>query len=117
MENVRGIGRDGANAGTIKGEEMSEYIDREAAIQALCKLCLANGNCGHTCRKILALEAIPAADVRPVVKGKWVNMGDFCSCSACSGTRLKEINTVYGKAIWIKYDFCPNCGAEMKEET
>ncbi len=47
--------------------------------------------------------------------GKWIDMGDFEQCSVCLGTRLKELQTFYGKAIWIKTDFCPNCGARMSE--
>lgn len=49
-------------------------------------------------------------------KGKWIDMGDFEQCSVCLGTRLKEVQTVYGKAIWIKTDYCPNCGADMRGE-
>ena len=47
-------------------------------------------------------------------KGKWIDMGDFEQCSVCLGTRLKEVQTVYGKAIWLKTDYCPNCGADMR---
>lgn len=46
---------------------MKEYIEREAAIRVLCGLCLADGKCGHTCKEITALEALPAADVQEVV--------------------------------------------------
>lgn len=49
-------------------------------------------------------------------KGKWIDMGDFEQCSACKGTHLKEVNTVYGKVIWIKSAYCPNCGADMRGE-
>lgn len=44
---------------------MSDYISRETAIQAICNQCEANGNCGHTCAIVCAIESIPAADVRP----------------------------------------------------
>ena len=47
-------------------------------------------------------------------RGEWIDMGDFEQCSACKGTHLKEFQTYYGKATWIKTDFCPNCGARMK---
>ena len=57
-----------------------------------------------------------AVDARPTEKGEWIDMGDFEQCSHCAGTHLKEIQTVYGKAIWIKSDFCPNCGTPMKGE-
>lgn len=58
-------------------------------------------------------------EIQPTIepkKGKWIDMGDFEQCSVCLGTRLKEVQTFYGKAIWIKTDFCPNCGADMRKE-
>lgn len=48
--------------------------------------------------------------------GKWIDMGDFEQCSVCKGTHLKEFQTYYGKATWIKTDFCPSCGADMRGE-
>lgn len=62
-----------------------------------------------------ALEAfneIPAADVRPVVRGKWVNYGDeyrpdikCCVCGQRKPILLGNFN----------FNFCPNCGADMRE--
>ena len=49
-------------------------------------------------------------------KGKWIDMADFEQCSCCKGTHLKEFQSYYGKATWIKTPFCPYCGARMKEE-
>lgn len=65
---------------------------------------------------VKALSALPSTDVQPVRHGKWIDMADFEQCSSCSGTRLKEMQTVYGKAIWIKTPYCPNCGARMDGE-
>ena len=58
-------------------------------------------------------EHIPAADVRPVVRGEWKkSYADhesfgvrpfFRYCSEC------HESTVY------TYNFCPNCGADMRE--
>ena len=45
--------------------------------------------------------------------GRWIDMGDFEQCSVCTGTHLKEMQTMYGKAIWIRTPYCPNCGARM----
>lgn len=57
-------------------------------------------------------------DDLPTIKehktGKWIDMGDFVQCSVCLGTRLKEVETVYGKAIWMKTTFCPSCGTRME---
>lgn len=57
-------------------------------------------------------------DVRPVVRGKWIDMGDFISCSSCNATHLKEFESDYGKAMRLdaRTNFCPNCGAKMDKE-
>ena len=58
---------------------MRDYIEREAAMAAACKaLCHPGVLCpDFKCAEVRdAFNAIPAADVRPVVRGKWLN--DFC---------------------------------------
>ena len=57
------------------------------------------------------INVLPSAQPRT---GEWIDMGDFERCSFCNGTHLKEIQTFYGKATWIKTPYCPNCGARMK---
>jgi len=58
----------------------------------------------------------PTADVKLVVRGEWINDGVWTDmyttdeypvykCSACE-------NTVMGTG----FDFCPNCGADMRGE-
>lgn len=73
------------------------------------------------------LEAIPAADVRPVVRGRWVAEKEDvewgCStvryrCSHCG--RLPHFDKESFK--FLLSEFCPKCGADMraqppKEET
>ena len=83
---------------------MAEYIEREAAIDA----CF-NGwnNNAHDCAE--NIRSIPAADVRPVRRGRWITrpymMGQTEYCSRCGEN--------YGR----KHNFCPNCGADMREES
>lgn len=96
---------------------MAEYIEREKAINAVFEA-FADGRSAY-----IALEAIPAADVRPVKRGKWIPP-KFpypwykASCSCCgyedpfSHGGCSEWNGVEWKAM----NFCPNCGAEMREE-
>lgn len=126
---------------TQKGNRMDDTISRQAAIKQAVKESQADGAYGYMDTKSIVdmLNALPSAqpeqiardiatiieneqDMRVILKnaeqpkrGKWIDMGDFEQCSACTGTHLKEVNTVYGKAIWIKTPFCPNCGAEMSE--
>lgn len=88
---------------------MTEYIEREAAIDAV--------DAGNLHRGIVdALQSviaeIPAADVKPVAKGKWINAYiqgvHHYRCTNCGE---------YIEAIWtanFDYNFCPNCGADMR---
>lgn len=92
---------------------MAEYIDREAAVASLCCDCSATGDCrpGERCVDYERLKSIPAADVKPVVHARWIGvaLGDM-RCSDCG-----EVYGVCG-GLMGDYNFCPNCGADMREE-
>ena len=79
---------------------MAEYIEREAAIDCLHFVCVPQ------CRQYAQeeIKKIPAADVRPVVRGKWVKNGWSIRCSVCG----------YDMPFATR-NFCPNCGAMMEE--
>ena len=89
---------------------MPEYIERDAALEAAKK-----SNLYFDIKPII--NSIPAADVRPVVRGHWTNHrtlftdGDWY-CSACG----KEITIYMGPDREDRYAYCPNCGADMREE-
>ena len=97
-----------------------EYIEREKAFDAVfAQFCASSDETEAALNAAIEeIRAIPAADVRPVVRGKWIDMGDFISCSMCNATRLKEFESDYGKAkrLDARTNFCPNCGADMREE-
>ena len=99
---------------------MSDYISREAAIEAVreelgCETC--NGsNVGIICafcnvgESILMIKNIPAADVEPVVHGRWEKSEyrGFVRCSVCKDAYIDE--------DWLssgKWGGCPNCRAKM----
>ena len=101
----------------------TDYISREAAIEALCCNCQDIGydedeeNCW--CMKKDRFNQIPAADVRPVVRGMYIGdydgyadgapVYDIWSCSVC-GCVFED---------WDEkptYNFCPACGADLREE-
>lgn len=64
--------------------------------------------------RILCKNAVPAADVREAKKGRWINQGaDSEICSAC-GSRF-YISALFAVGINDEPNFCPNCGADMKE--
>lgn len=93
---------------------MAEYIKREAAVKAVEKYGLTNGVVWgrHTGLAIcIASEIadIPAADVAPVVHGRWEPGNPICP--VCGGDKFKDLDA----DIWCDWlpDFCPNCGAKM----
>ena len=54
------------------------------------------------------------ADVRPVVRGKWIDQrADSERCSAC-GVRF-YISALFAVGGNNEPNFCPNCGARMEE--
>lgn len=88
---------------------MAEYIERESAKRAVdYAVELSNSEYDAACN---ALDGLPAADVAPVVHGRWVKhtrMHGFVYCSACKDVYLDE--------EWLrdgKWGYCPNCGAKM----
>lgn len=77
---------------------MAEYIKLSAAIEAA-KHAWAKG-----LEPSQYIEALPAADVAPVVHGRWVFGGDGCViCSRCNEEESNDNHRNY----------CPNCGAKM----
>ena len=55
------------------------------------------------------IEDAPAADVAPVVHGRWEPGNPICP--VCGGNKFKDLDA----DIWCDWqpDFCPNCGAKM----
>lgn len=91
---------------------MSDYIAREEAKTAL----NIEAEISTAAQKALedAIDGIPAADMAPVVHGRWISDGDgyhwTYNCSICAWKDGYPFNE--------RHNFCPNCGARMDlEET
>lgn len=92
---------------------MAEYIEREKTVERLRSLGnreyrKEKGTIQDAIKMISYPEYTPAADVAPVVHGRWEPFhseaaGDIQYCSAC------EIG------FGAKTDYCPHCGAKMME--
>ena len=97
---------------------MAEYIEREAAINGIIKI-IRKSDMPEDWSKGMAaamstLYRIPAADVRPVVRGKWAEKNDdVCYWFECSVCGQRPPWNEWGTE-W-QSPFCPNCGADMKE--
>ena len=81
---------------------MDGYINRGEAIEAV-KHAWAKG-----IEPSQYIEVIPAADVAPVVHGRWrsFHKQNIAVCTECSFER--DLDTNFGRAV-----NCPNCGAKM----
>ena len=95
---------------------MSDYISREAAIEAVQDHYNADGFAGIKDGQTMLdrINAIPAADVREVKKSKWFDG----RCTACGFKPALdyEYATVYDDYNDYRWNFCPNCGADMRGE-
>ncbi len=65
------------------------------------------------------VENAPAADVRPVVRGHWITEEE---AEAKGNYLLQDACSVCGHCDWDNteskyFNFCPNCGADMREES
>lgn len=104
---------------------MGDYISRETAINDAKNLvdtmsvCVSMDECNGMRsmkeRAMSALERIQAADVRPVVRGEWIETGYFdqyyqpiYECSHCH----REV----ADSFMAKHLFCLHCGADMRPD-
>lgn len=78
---------------------MREYIEREAALKAVCQAC--SDDCNSPCIYYLQVAELHAADVTEVRHGQWNGGATGWECSVCT---IESNNT---------YPHCPYCGAVM----
>ena len=95
---------------------MDDFISREATIKRIEEVYCVGCNSYHgvRCRAcgtgdaIDMIEDAPAADVAPVVHGRWEVRGQEVFCTNCD--RESGYNAFGASAF---SDYCPNCGAKM----
>lgn len=88
---------------------MSDYISREDAVDEL-QVKVFHNLTDEYYGTMQVLNELPAADVVPVVHGKWTKLFyDGFNCNKCGSTFviMQGRNNMY---------YCPNCGAKMDRE-
>lgn len=94
---------------------MGDYIDRDAVFHAM-KMDIRP--------PFAVVRDFPAADVAPVVHGRWVydenatdwGIGGYV-CSECKNKNNNlPCNKVKNVHVFSGSKFCPNCGAKMDKE-
>ena len=92
---------------------MSDYISREDALDAMGDVC---GIADAEDR----VRALPAADVRETKLGEWIykNIDHFYTYSlTCPFCKAEYVDNVWDGYVSVEsFNFCPNCGADMREQ-
>ena len=83
-----------------------EYISREAALMKLMQD-------GCNAKNLQSILDTPAADVAPVVHGRWIDGAEDFTC----GNHNAECSICRCYVSWDgcdeDFNYCPNCGAKM----
>ena len=102
---------------------MSDLISRQAAIEEILGCCPSDPfgseyECGYDDglrQGVHRIKHLPTIDAVPVKHGEWVGVMteawctfDECKCSVCGVVE-------YFNKGWKKFNYCPNCGADMRE--
>lgn len=91
---------------------MAEYIDRAEYCEKYCRC--SNEYCD---RESCPIWKAPAADVAPVVRGKWerepASYWRWTPSGAVAVTRTTYRCGLCGRGTAVKFNYCPNCGAKM----
>lgn len=87
---------------------MSDYISRQEALE------IVKRTSGDYATAFCEIKKLPAADVRPVVRGEWEFIrknvdGNVFKCSVCG--RIVVIDGIFFRIE--RFPFC-HCGADMR---
>ena len=104
---------------------MPKYIELEKALQKFEEIkktrTLLNGRF-YLDGVMAILETIPAADVAPVVHGRWTMPRAIIECSKCGfgmfpdGYFFEFGECVHANESQYRPNFCPNCGVKLDLE-
>ena len=98
-------------------DKKTDYISRSAFKEEVRRLSTHYLNEWSTLGVLAAVDRIPAADVREVKRGKWIEKERAQLDEIVIGSFLCDNCNLWSNAVWQfgevakKPNFCPNCGA------
>ena len=95
---------------------MAEYIEREALLDSICHDTCGIAFCGATnCAFMAKVCSAPAADVAPVVHGRWDDSGRYTFSSGATAVRCTNCGCALTESEYHpnNWNYCPVCGAKM----
>ena len=100
---------------------MSRYIDADKLQKDGWKLYREKHGLATSTFETMELDCVPIAGVRENVRGEWEHWGspfsdeseviDTIVCSVCGARFIEPKDETKGE-----YNYCPNCGADMRGE-
>lgn len=91
---------------------MKDYIDRQAAIDALKEKVFHNLS-DEFYGAMQVLDELPSAEVEPVKKGKWIKTNNPSLSPFVPGSEWVYICLECECVFDDDWKYCPNCGAKM----
>lgn len=93
---------------------MAEYVTKEQVKEEILNWarCINKPERLVTEDTMYVIDALPAADVRPVVRGRWIPVTNGRGGHECSECHNYAPSYQTGAEYLTK--FCPNCGADMR---
>ena len=97
---------------------MAEYIERSAGVSILrakANMAVLMDAAPYFEKAAQMLEKLPAADVAPVVHGRWDDSGRYTFPSGSTAVRCTNCGCALTESEYRLYDwnYCPICGAKM----
>lgn len=90
-----------------------DYIERSVVVQKVMETKWESGSDGAAAMEIVA--ATPAADVAPVVHGRWDDSGRYTFPSGAKAVRCTNCGCALTESEYRmnNWNYCPVCGAKM----
>ena len=99
---------------------MPRYIDADKLVGTFLGFSMPDPNVDTMIRQstvIRTIHEMPTADVREVKRGRWIKDRLCTTNGGTYGVRRCSICEDYYQDVGYGWNYCPNCGADMRGES